>query len=127
MGEPYEAIVEVAEEEGRDLIVMGVRGKRLAYKLFIGSTTARVIGFSSVDVLAVPEKAPIRWERFLVATDGSDYSRKAVAKAIDLAHSSGGTLKVVSVLEISPHIYAVLPGVSWRKASCKRPKLLMKL
>jgi nucleotide-binding universal stress UspA family protein len=115
MGEPYEAIVEIAEEEGRDLIVMGVRGASLAQRLLVGSVTARVIGYSSQDVLAVPEKGSIGWDRILVATDGSEYSRKAVDKALDVVQNSGGSLTVVAVLEISPHIYAVAPEVAEEK------------
>jgi nucleotide-binding universal stress UspA family protein len=115
MGEPYEAIVETAEDEGRDLIVMGVRGGSLAERLLVGSTTARVIGYSSQDVLVVPEKGSIGWDRLLVATDGSEYSRKAVDKALDLLQESRGTLTVVSVLEISPHIYAVAPEIAEKK------------
>ena len=116
MGEPYETIVDVAEDEGRDLIVMGTKGP----KFLVGSTTARVIGFSSQDVLLVPDKASIAWKRILLATDGSDYSRKAAAKALNLVQFSGGTLKVVSVLEISPHIYAVAPELTQEKI--KLPK-----
>jgi nucleotide-binding universal stress UspA family protein len=115
MGEPYEAIVETAEDEGRDLIIMGVRGASLVQRLLVGSTTARVIGYSSQDVLVVPEKSSIGWERILVATDGSEYSRKAVDKALDLVQYSRGTLTVVSVLEISPHIYAVAPEIAEEK------------
>ncbi len=111
MGEPYEAIVEIAEDEGRDLIIMGVRGAGLVQRLLVGSTTARVIGYSSQDVLVVPAKGAIGWDKILVATDGSEYSRKAVDKSLDLLKYFGGTLTVVAVLEISPHIYAVAPEV----------------
>jgi nucleotide-binding universal stress UspA family protein len=116
MGEAYETIVDVAEDEGRDLIVMGVKGARF----LVGSTTARVIGFSSQDVLLIPEKVAVGWERILLATDGSEHSRKAMEKALDLVQFSGGTLKVVSVLEISSHIYAVAPELTQEKI--KLPK-----
>ena len=115
MAEPYEAIVETAEDEGRDLIVMGVRGASLAQRLLVGSTTARVIGYSSQDVLVVPEKGTVGWDKILVATDGSEYSRKAIEKALDLLQYSRGMLTVVSVLEISPHIYAVAPELTEEK------------
>jgi nucleotide-binding universal stress UspA family protein len=120
MGEAYETIVDVAEDEGRDLIVMGVKGAHSPDHLLMGSNTARVIGFSIQDVLVVPEKASIAWERILLATDGSEYSRKATERALKLVQSSGGTLKIVSVLEISPHIYAVAPEVTEEKI--KLPK-----
>jgi len=97
--------VETAEEEGRDLIVMGVTSARF----LVGSTTARVIGYSSQDVLVVPEAAAIAWESIFLPTDGSPYSLKATQKALDLAHFTGAKLKVLSVLEISSHIYAVAP------------------
>ncbi len=116
MGEAYETIVDVAEDEGRDLIVMGVKEARF----LVGSTTARVIGFSSQDVLLIPEKVAVGWERILLATDGSEHSRKAMEKALDLVQFSGGTLKVVSVLEISSHIYAVAPELTQEKI--KLPK-----
>jgi nucleotide-binding universal stress UspA family protein len=116
MGEPYETIVDVAEDENRDLIVMGVKGARF----LVGSTTARVIGFSSQDVLLIPEKVAVNWERILLATDGSEYSRKAATKALNLVQFSGGTLKVVSVLEISSDIYAVAPEITQEKI--KLPK-----
>ncbi len=119
MGEAYETIVDLAEDEGRDLIVMGVRGERLEH-LLVGSTTARVIGFSSQDVLVIPEKASLKWERILLATDGSEYSRKAAERALILVQELGGTLKVVSVLEISPHIYAVAPELTEEKIKLPR-------
>jgi nucleotide-binding universal stress UspA family protein len=115
MGEAYETIVDVAEDEGRDLIVMGVKNGSYAEHLLVGSTTVRVIGYSTQDVLVVPATAAVKWERILLATDGSEYSRKAARKAIDLARFSGGTLKVVSILEISPQIYAVAPEFTEEK------------
>jgi nucleotide-binding universal stress UspA family protein len=120
MGEAYETIVDVAEDEGRDLIVMGVKGAGFPHGLLMGSTTARVIGFSGQDVLVIPEKASVRWERILLATDGSEYSRRATERAVVLAQDSGGTLKIVSVLEISSHIYAVAPEIAEQKI--KLPK-----
>jgi len=120
MGEAYEAIVDLAEDEGRDLIIMGVRGISFAERLIVGSTTARVIGFSSQDVLVVPEKARIGSERILLATDGSDFSRKATERALDLVQCSGGSFKVVSVLEMSAHIYAVAPEVAEEKIKLPR-------
>ena len=116
MGEPYETIVDVAEDEGRDLIIMGVKGA----KFLVGSTTARVIGFSSQDVLVIPEKVGVGWERILLAIDGSEHSRKATEKALALVQDSGGTLKVVAVLEISPHIYAVAPELTEEKIKLPR-------
>ena len=120
MGESHETIVDLAEDEGRDLIIMGIKGVHPTERFLMGSTTVRVIGYSEQDVLVVPEKATIGWTRILLATDGSEYSRKAAARAFDLVQFYGGTLKVVSVLEISSHIYAAAPEVAEEKI--KLPK-----
>lgn len=120
MGEAYETIVDLAEDEGRDLIVMGVKGAGFPQGLLMGSTTARVIGFSSQDVLVIPEKASVKWERILLATDGSEYSRRATERALVLVQDSGGTLKIISVLEISSHIYAVAPELGEEKIKLPR-------
>lgn len=120
MGEAYETIVDVAEDEGRDLIVMGTKGEGFPHGLLMGSTTARVIGFSGQDVLVIPEKASVGWQRILLATDGSEYSRKATERALILTQELGGTLKIISVLEISSHIYAVAPELTEEKIKLPR-------
>ena len=86
-GEIYERIVDLADAENCDLIVMGRRGMSRLEKTLVGSVTARVIGHSQRDVLVVPDNSPIGWERILIASDGSRYSKAAVAKAIDFAKS----------------------------------------
>ena len=53
IGEPSETIVEAGEESNCKLIVVGVRGGNPARTILMGSTAARVIGFSNTDVLAV--------------------------------------------------------------------------
>lgn len=120
LGDPAQTIAEVAEEEHCDLIVMGVRGRTFAGGLLVGSTTARVIGLAPQDVLAIPETAELHWRRLLVATDGSECGRQAAAKAIALARHTGGTLNVLSVLEISSHIYAVAPEFTAERIQTSR-------
>ena len=107
----------MAEDEGRDLIVMGVKGARF----LVGSTTARVIGFSSQDVLLIPEKVAVKLganfaghRRFRTQSQGHG------KRPLTWSQFSGGTLKVVSVLEISSHIYAVAPELTQEKI--KLPK-----
>ena len=50
-GEPYEVIVNVANERGADLIVMGHVGRRGPRRILIGSVTERVIEFAHCPVL----------------------------------------------------------------------------
>ena len=109
-GEIYERIVDLAESENCDLIIMGRRGMSRLKRALVGSVTARVIGHSQKDVLIVPEKAQVDWQKILIATDGSKYSKTAAEKAINFAKSYGGELKVISVVDVPSSVYGVAPG-----------------
>jgi nucleotide-binding universal stress UspA family protein len=52
-GEPYIALMEYAQEQGIDIIVLGIRGHTLWEKLLVGSTTDRLVRQASFPVLAV--------------------------------------------------------------------------
>ncbi|MEW6215403.1 MAG: universal stress protein, partial [Nitrospirota bacterium] len=84
-GEPYERIVDLADAENCDLIVMGRRGMHYLERAFIGSVTARVIGHSHRDVLVVPLNATVGWKRIFLPVDGSIYSVAAANSAINFA------------------------------------------
>ncbi len=105
-GSPHDGILEVAEARGCDLIVMGRSGYGGLQPPFIGSVTARVIGYSPVDVLVVPESAALGWKRILLAADGSEYSKKATLRAMTLAKEYGSELKVVSATDIASEFHA---------------------
>ncbi|MEK7237889.1 MAG: universal stress protein [Nitrospirota bacterium] len=108
-GEPHERIIDLADAENYDLIVMGRRGLRRLEKVLLGSVTAKVIGYSHTDVLVVPRDTEVGWQRALVATDGSKYSEAASKKARDFAKSYGGELKILSVVDVPPEFYAESP------------------
>lgn len=108
-GEPYERIIDLAQAENCDLIVMGRRGLRRLERVLVGSVTARVIGYSPIDVLVVPRDIGVGFKKVLIATDGSKYSRSAEKKAIDFAKSYGGELIVVSVVDVPSELYAESP------------------
>jgi nucleotide-binding universal stress UspA family protein len=111
MGLPHERIVDLSESEGCDLIIMGAKGMLSLEKTLMGDTTAKVIGYSVKDVLVVPENATLDLGKILVATDGSEYSRRAMIRAMDFAESYDSELDVVSIVEISPEIYSIAPQV----------------
>ncbi len=111
MGQPHERIVDLTDSEGCDLTVMGAKGMLSLEKTLMGDTTAKVIGYSVKDVLVVPEKVTLSFDKILLSTDGSEYSRRALARAMDFAESYGSELDVVSVVEISAEIYSVAPQV----------------
>ena len=108
-GETYERIVDLADAENCDIIVMGRRGLRKVESTLVGSVTARVIGHTQRDVFVVPAGATLGWKKILVATDGSKFSSIATAKAIDFAKAYGGSLVVVSVVDVPAEFYAEAP------------------
>jgi nucleotide-binding universal stress UspA family protein len=108
-GETYERIVDLADAENCDIIVMGRRGLKKIDRALMGSVTARVIGHTQRDVLVVPAGSTVGWKKILVATDGSKFSGLAVGKAIDFAKAYGGSLVVVSVVDVPTEFYAEAP------------------
>jgi len=108
-GTPFDTIVDTAEENNYDLIVMGRHGSHRIEKALVGSVTARVIGSSHRDVLVVPMNTTIGWEEIILATDGSPYSSTATGKAIDLARSYNGSLKAVSIVDVTEEFQTEAP------------------
>ena len=108
-GEVYERIVDLADAENCDVIVMGRRGLRRIARTLIGSVTARVIGHTQRDVLVVPNGATVGWKTIVLATDGSKHSAAAAERAIAFAKSYGGELKVLSVVDVPSEFYADAP------------------
>lgn len=108
-GEPYERIIDLAEAENCDLIVMGRKGLSGLERVFVGSVAARVIGHSQRDVLVIPVHSEFGWQKVLLATDGSRYGRAAAERAIDFARAYGGELKVISVVDVPSALYGVAP------------------
>jgi len=109
-GEIYERIVDIADTENSDLIVMGRKGMSKLSKALVGSVTARVIGHSHRDVLVVPGGTSIGWKSILVSTDGSKYSEAAINRAIGFAKSYGSEVKVISVVDVTEEFIARAPG-----------------
>lgn len=52
-GEPYKELINYAQQEKIDMIILGIRGHTLWEKLMVGSTTDRIIRQSPCPVLAV--------------------------------------------------------------------------
>jgi nucleotide-binding universal stress UspA family protein len=112
VGEPYRSILEQAEARDADLVVVGLKGPDLPEEAMMGSTTARVIGYSPRDVLVVGPNARVAFARILLATDGSRYSQRALVRALEVARAYGGALQVVSALDVPPGFAAEAPEVT---------------
>jgi hypothetical protein len=95
---PFQAIIDEAKKNQVDMIIMGRRGRTGLRRLLMGSVTAKVIGYSPCNVLVVPRLAEIKYQKILVATDGSKYSISAATEAIGIAKRCGASLFVISVV-----------------------------
>jgi nucleotide-binding universal stress UspA family protein len=109
-GEIYERIVDLADAENCDLIIMGRRGLRPVAHMLVGVVTARVIGHTQRDVLVVPDGTKVGWKTIVLATDGSKHSAAAAERAISFAKAYGGELRVLSVVDVPAEFYAEAPA-----------------
>jgi nucleotide-binding universal stress UspA family protein len=92
----HEEILAVAAAVHADWIVMGRRGVTGLSRLLMGSVTARVIGYSPVNVLVVPRDAALKLKRIMIASDGSQYSDAAWEEALALTKMAGANLVAVT-------------------------------
>lgn len=108
VGDPSSVILEAADREHVDLVVMGTHGLGGLRKLFLGSTTERVLRRTHVPLLAVPGAdlsvvLDVSGPRFgitsiLAATDFSEASSNAVQLAAELAHEFSVPLVITHVV-----------------------------
>lgn len=108
-GSAFEMILDTAEENNFDLIVMGRRGMSRIERALVGSVTASVIAHSSRDVLVVPNKTALGWKNILLPTDGSRYSDVAVDKTLELASNYGSSITAVSIVDVTEEFYSEAP------------------
>ncbi|WP_028841687.1 universal stress protein [Thermodesulfobacterium hveragerdense] len=101
-GRPCEKVIEVAIKNNCDLIVTGRRGATSFEKILIGSTAAKIINDSPIDVLIIPRKTLLKIQKILVATDGSIPGNNAVKRTAKIAKVYGATLDVASVIQLPP-------------------------
>jgi nucleotide-binding universal stress UspA family protein len=95
--EPFQDIVNVAEKNRVDMIIIGTHGRTGLKRLMMGSVTARVIGHAPCNVLVVPLHTKVDCRKILIATDGSRYSDAAAFEAIGIAKRCEGSLIIISV------------------------------
>ena len=108
IGEASSVILETADRDHVDLIVMGTHGLGGARKLFLGSTTEHVLRQTRVPLLTIPAGGPhvlldasgprFSLESIVAATDFSDASRDAVSWAAEFAHDFAARLVVTHVV-----------------------------
>jgi len=114
---PAPVIIDYAEKNDIDLIVMGTHGRRGLRHLLLGSVAEEVVRLSSSPVLTIHEqKAPVpvagSMERILVPVDFSDHAKTALRYAKALAEEYGSTLQVLHIIEESVHPSYYIAGMS---------------
>lgn len=107
-GSAAKKIIETAEKEKVDLIVLGKRGLSAIEKLFIGSVANQVLRNSPVPVLLTKKKTgKPRFRKILVPTDFSDQEEIERDFAWKLAKGFDSSLTLLHVLEL--HDYEFTP------------------
>jgi nucleotide-binding universal stress UspA family protein len=100
-GEPPEVLTDIARGKNADLIALGTYGRKGLKRLLMGSVTSQVILNAPCDVLVV--KRPCSectgsYHSLLVPFDGSESSRKALARAAEMAKEDNGQVTVLYVI-----------------------------
>src|SRR6266567_2749528 len=91
-GEPADVVLETADREKADLIVVGNKGMGQATRFRLGAVPDRVAHYAPCDVLIVATTRYVRttdgkprtYKKILAATDGSSTASEAVRKAFEL-------------------------------------------
>jgi nucleotide-binding universal stress UspA family protein len=91
---PAEAILQQAEADRTDLIVLGCRGTGAMEPLLIGGVSERVARYAPCSVLVARGEA---LQRALVAIDGSESSEEAIAALLRLPLSAHAEISVVHI------------------------------
>lgn len=107
-GNAAKKIIETAEEEKADLIVLGRRGLSAIEKLFIGSVANQVLRTSPVPLLLTKKKSgKPRFKKILVPTDFSAQEEIERDFAWKLAKAFDSELTLLHILEL--HDYEFTP------------------
>ena len=102
------AILDAAQREQADLIVMSTHGRGGLRRWIYGSVADEVLRGSEVPVLLVPSICERGWTpgralRILVPLDGSDFAEEALVPASLLAKLLGAELHMLRVAEPPPY------------------------
>lgn len=104
-------ILDYAEQQDIDLIVMGTHGRRGLRRFIMGSVAEEVVRLARCPVLTTRggegAKAPERFDRILVPIDFSAHSRAALDNAKRLAADYGAHISLLHVVEevVYPDFY----------------------
>jgi nucleotide-binding universal stress UspA family protein len=112
-GNAAEALLDIAEDEDFDLIVVGNRGMSGASRLMLGNVPNKVSHHAPSSILIVDtvDAQDPGYRKMVVGTDGSSTAARAVAAAVGLAEKAGAELHVVTVASSEADAERVLAKV----------------
>jgi nucleotide-binding universal stress UspA family protein len=98
-GDPFEAVLRVADERDADLVVLGEHRRRPLRDIFAGTTIERVMRYGHRPVLMVNQPVAGRYRHVLAATDLSGHSARALQAAATLGFLDEAALTIVHAFE----------------------------
>jgi len=108
-GKISKSIVEAANENKIDIIVMGTHGVSGFEEFFIGSNAFRVVTEDACPVLTVQtHTTKMGFEKILLPIDSSDESREKVPYAMRLAKAYNAKIHILGILSVDDDDAAVV-------------------
>ena len=93
-------IVQIAQEEKVDLIIMGTHGAKGFEELFIGSNAHKIVSVAPCPVITIQEHSKqLGFKNIVLPIDRSTHSREKVEAAINIAKIYSGKLHILGLLE----------------------------
>lgn len=109
LGEPSQAIIQVAAAMAPDLLVIGPHRRQLFRDIFIGTTAERTIRAAPCPVLMVNAAPAAPYRHVLLTTDLSDGSRAAIAAYAGLGIAGTVAHSILHVFD-APMLGLALPA-----------------
>jgi nucleotide-binding universal stress UspA family protein len=111
-GNAAAAICDYADDHSPNLIMLGAKGRRATMNILLGGVAQQVIEYSHHPVLIV--RSPYKGlHKILVATDGSEYSQRALQFLGCLPYTSSAELHIVHVTNPYPPFEAAMQPRTW--------------
>ena len=101
------SILEVAERESVDFIVMGTKGAKGFKEIFVGTHAAKVMESANCPVLVVPSKANLHGfiRKIAVTTEFAKDEEQALKKVLDFSKALGAHTECINVDLFHTHQY----------------------
>lgn len=93
-------LLDYASKTGISLVIAGTKGHHLLEQLLVGSVTSSIVALSKVPVMIVTDQRETACpKKLLVAYDGSEHAKKALALAVDFGKRIGAEILVAKVID----------------------------